>query len=68
MREHWRRLGVRGIYPFVLVWAVAVAGMVGLSRMYFGYHYLSDVLGGWLLGVAFTVVFLGVTRLTRRRQ
>ena len=52
LREFWRRLGVRGVYPYVVGWAIAVAGMVGLSRLYFGFHYPSDVLGGWLLGVA----------------
>jgi len=41
-----------------LLWAV------GVSRLYFGYHYFSDVVGG--LGMAFAIVFLGVDRLAGR--
>lgn len=47
----------------VLVWwtkwrilAVVIAGLyvvtVGISRMYLGVHYPTDIMGGWLLGVA----------------
>jgi len=32
--------------------AVALALVVGLSRIYLGVHYPSDVLGGWALGAA----------------
>jgi undecaprenyl-diphosphatase len=37
--------------------------LVGLTRMWLGVHYLSDVLAGWALGVGWTVltaVLLGV--------
>ncbi len=36
----------------LLVAGVALAVLVGLSRVYLGVHYLSDVSGGWALGVA----------------
>ena len=31
---------------------IALTAAVGLSRVYLGVHYLSDVSGGWALGVA----------------
>jgi membrane-associated phospholipid phosphatase len=36
----------------LIVAGVAVTAAVGLSRVYLGVHYLSDVAGGWALGVS----------------
>jgi undecaprenyl-diphosphatase len=51
---------------------IALTALVGLSRVYLGVHYLSDVSGGWALGVmAFgtcATVALVVTHLRRLRQ
>jgi undecaprenyl-diphosphatase len=45
-RTRWRWL--------VALPAIAFAGLVGLSRLYLGVHYPSDVLGGWAAGLAWT--------------
>jgi len=43
-RTRWRLWAVAGGLAFVL--------LVGLSRMYLGVHYPSDIVAGWLLAVA----------------
>ncbi|MDQ2722999.1 MAG: phosphatase PAP2 family protein [Actinomycetota bacterium] len=48
----WRALAV-------LLMAVYVVG-VGLSRLYLGVHWGSDVLGGWAIGAAWALLCLGL--------
>jgi undecaprenyl-diphosphatase len=42
---------------YAVLSAILLALVVGLSRLYFGNHYLSDVIGGWLLGMLFVLAF-----------
>ncbi len=44
---------------------VALPVLVGLSRIALGVHYPSDVLGGWLAGIAFVALGATLIRLTR---
>lgn len=41
---------------FVAALAVGAMIVVGLSRVYRGHHYLTDVLGGWLIGVVTVIL------------
>ncbi|MEX0683661.1 MAG: phosphatase PAP2 family protein [Dehalococcoidia bacterium] len=45
------------------VWVIV---LTGVQRVYFGYHWTSDVLGGFLLGAVFVGVFVGLHRLSLR--
>ncbi len=44
----------------IVVAGVLLAAAIGLSRVYLGVHYLSDVSGGWALGVSAFALCAGV--------
>lgn len=63
-REQPRRIVVAGAIGVSLL----VVSLVGLSRVYSGEHWPTDVLGGWLLGGAWAIVLAIIYRrwLSRR--
>ncbi|MFC7334557.1 phosphatase PAP2 family protein [Rhodocista pekingensis] len=57
----------RRLKAFFLGVAVLIAGMVGVSRVYLGVHWPSDVLAGWCIGAAWAMLCWIVALLLQRR-
>lgn len=54
---------------YIVAVALLAAGLVGLSRIYLGVHYPSDILAGWAVGCAWALLcWLGVVWLKGRKK
>ena len=62
-----RRLRRRGLGALVIVGSAVLVLVIGVTRLYLGAHYLSDVVAGWAggLGVALVCAWLDERRAAR---
>jgi undecaprenyl-diphosphatase len=51
-----RRLRARWLRGLVLVFGLGLPLLIGFSRIYLGVHYFTDVLGGWVTGLALALL------------
>jgi undecaprenyl-diphosphatase len=51
---------------YIIAAALLITGMVGLTRVYLGVHYPTDVLAGWSVGLAWTLVCLIIAHRLQR--
>lgn len=58
----------RWVKAYVLGVAVLLTFLVGLTRVFLGVHYLTDVLGGWMAGLAWAVFTALLARAAKRRS
>ncbi len=61
-----RRLRRRSARSVLVALAVGLTFLIGVSRMYLCLHFLTDVLGGWMAGLALALAGAWLDRVTTR--
>jgi len=59
---------LQSFYPRITWIASPLVILIGVSRVYTGAHYASDVGGGWLLGAGMAWAFVALLRRLRKRN
>lgn len=62
-----RAYAERAIRVFILGTGLTLTILIGMTRVYLGVHYPSDVLGGWMAGACWALAMSGIARTLQRR-
>ncbi|MGI5939948.1 MAG: phosphatase PAP2 family protein [Thermoleophilia bacterium] len=66
VRSRWQGWPATPLRVGIGLAVVAVAGLIGFSRVYLGVHWASDVIGGWCLGGAWLIIVVVAFRIWER--
>jgi undecaprenyl-diphosphatase len=58
----------RRLKAYLVTVALLLTLLIGLTRVYLGVHYPTDVLGGWMAGLAWALLTAVVARAAKRRS
>ncbi|MGZ8178727.1 phosphatase PAP2 family protein [Williamsia sp. SKLECPSW1] len=64
----WRTSAWVRAHPAVLACAPLASALIGVSRVYLGVHWTTDVIGGWVIGAVWVVIALAVAGVVGRRR
>ena len=64
----WRQAATFGLRLKILFAGVLLVAAIGFSRLYLGVHFLSDVMGGFLLGLLWLIIGICIAELNTRKE
>jgi membrane protein DedA with SNARE-associated domain/membrane-associated phospholipid phosphatase len=64
----WRRAETWGRRLNILFAGIFLVAAIGFSRLYLGVHFLSDVLGGYLLGLLWLIIGISMVEWNARKE
>lgn len=47
-------------WTLIVIFSILIL-LIGLSRIYLGVHYISDVIGGFVFSIAYLIIFISIT-------
>lgn len=63
IRKYVKDNKLKNIFTFMLIINIL---LIGFTRIYLGVHYLTDVIGGFLLGSIFLIIYTSIIKLEKK--